>query len=242
MAKRFTSTEAGNEDGETAGPFASFTDLLAGVVLIFVIMVVLLALSQGVDKIKAFPDLPESKTGGGNVTFDPNAKGGVGNTPVIRFDKASRMLFGPQSAELTEIGRSEIDKVLPRVAKVVRDSQANQITIVGSTSPTFRSPKLAAINHADASDSNIDLSALRAIALVHYLAKKGVPYRCMVAEARGFSRTTLPESDDILSGVAKRNIGGIEEKYKDERAVEIFVDRTKSTCTSDRLQKALPAE
>ncbi len=110
-----------------------------------------------------------------------------------RFIFESDILFGSCSATLGALGKIELDKLASALLDIQGDipSEVNWVLRVDG--------------HADASplgpscqvlfDSNLDLSAQRAIAVVQYLDSRGVPARRLLATGSG-------SSSPIVSGVS----------------------------------------
>ena len=100
-----------------------------------------------------------------------------------RFIFESDILFGSCSATLADAGKTELNKLASALLDIQDDipSEVNWILRVDG--------------HADASplgpsclqrfDSNLDLSAQRAISVVEYLKSQGVPARRMMATGSG---------------------------------------------------------
>jgi flagellar motor protein MotB len=181
---------------------------------------------------KAEQDLVEERRRFAELQHAMNARG-EGNTPVIRLEAGKSSLFGINEVSLLPAAREQIRRGLPALLRAARDRQANQIAVFGASSPEPRPAASNVARSADAADSNIDLSATRALAVAHFLASLGVPYRCMVASGLGTTRTALnPNLDRAPAGTS-----GL---YVDERRVDLFAEfDPASTCPTEKLEHAL---
>jgi len=217
------------------GPYESFVDLLVGILLIFLILVVTLALLVGAGGEGGDND---GRGFGGDepgMAFDGEEEGGgLGNQRIFRFDTGLESLFDPGAFELTLAGRRSLEVQLSALFEGVLETRANTIRIIGSTSPSRRAGNRAIANRRDASDSNIDLSALRAAAVAHFLhSRAGVPYRCMIIVGQGTNHTALDWDD-------QRSNRELERAFGDERSIEIFIERTdESSCDHERLSATM---
>ena len=110
----------------------------------------------------------------------------LGNRPDIRivgdrFVLQSELLFDVDKAELKPEARTEIDKI------------ANALLEIGSKIPADIAWVMRVVGHTDIRPtgttgqfkSNWDLSSARAIAVVQYLASKGIPSQRLVAAGFG---------------------------------------------------------
>lgn len=102
-----------------------------------------------------------------------------------RFIFESDILFGSCSATLGEAGKVELDKLAAALLDIQGDipTEVNWVLRVdGHADSTPLGPSCAALF-----DSNLDLSAQRAIAVVEYLKSRGVPERRLLATGSGSS-------------------------------------------------------
>lgn len=174
------------------------------------------------------------------LTEAQRAPAGAGNLPIVRFSNNDRQLFGVDNATLTTVGRSELMARVSEMARLAEQRLPNQITIVGMTSPTPRPGSRALANPSDARDSNLDLSAQRALAIAHFFHSIGIPYRCMVVHGNGFSGTALPPAEDArLPRMRADEMARIEERYANERVVEVYFSQTRSGCSAASLAESL---
>lgn len=102
-----------------------------------------------------------------------------------RFIFESDILFGSCSATLGEAGKVELDKLAAALLDIQGDipTEVNWVLRVdGHADSTPLGPSCAALF-----DSNLDLSAQRAIAVVEYLKSRGVAERRLLATGSGSS-------------------------------------------------------
>ncbi|NNE40948.1 MAG: peptidoglycan -binding protein [Marinicaulis sp.] len=127
-----------------------------------------------------------------------------------RFIFESDILFGSCSATLGEAGKLELNKLASALLDIQGDipTEVNWVLRVdGHADPSPLGPSCAA-----RFDSNLDLSAQRAISVVQYLDAQGVPGRRLLATGSGstsplvsgFSNTALAQNRRIEFKLTER--------------------------------------
>jgi outer membrane protein OmpA-like peptidoglycan-associated protein len=160
---------------------------------------------------------------------------------VLKGQDAS--FFLKDSAELRPPAQMQIEAGRVSIARVVLESGANFLEIRGYASPE------------PPADRDLSLSAERAIAVLRYLRRLGVPDNCMSVSGMGRGRSSLlydlylkrdqantVQSWDGMFGSAQGDKlrGRLEDALADERRVEIVaVADPAAKCTNDELLHAL---
>lgn len=87
--------------------------------------------------------------------------------------------------QLSEPGKAAIIRQIGGSLELLSSSTANMLLIEGHASPEPNR------REGSPSDVNLDLSALRAASVAHFLNEKGVPYACMAVVGHGRARSKL---------------------------------------------------
>lgn len=145
-----------------------------------------------------------------------------GTRSVITLGTRGVSIFPVGGWDLSFSARQALVEAMPEILDLVEENEANRISVVGTTSASPRSPNLALANLEDAEDSNVDLSALRALSVVHALRNLGVPYACMIVE-----------------GSVSPSFGLNSREVADQRTAALSVEIAEGGCSHRRLRNAL---
>ena len=127
---------------------------------------------------------------GGDITFDPKTG---------RWTVAGDLLFASGSFKLTSRGQEAIRKIAQMYG-----SKSNHFKIVGHTD---RDPiKKASTRQNLHFDSNLELSAIRAVSVASELGKSGIAINRMFVEGKGNSEPVAPNDHNAANKKKNRRV------------------------------------
>ncbi|MBU2582602.1 MAG: OmpA family protein [Alphaproteobacteria bacterium] len=134
--------------------------------------------------------------------------------------------FAKGSAQLTPAGESQIRKLLKLSIARLASADVNLLQIEGHASPEPNQRKEVL------GDANVELSALRAASVAHYLNKLGMPYACVAVIGHGRARSRLIKR--ITGGGGNEAMSQWDQLFEDAKFRNDLQTRFSNSLRADR--------
>lgn len=173
---RSTKNQLDSEPGFTPGPGMDLIFSLLAVILVVLIIGSLLAKSE-INWLRA-----QLRAAG--IEDQRTDRFANKTAPKNVWEFSQDYIFEKNQAVLNDQGERILSQKAKEIRAMLGPSKANHIQVVGHASPEkvayFAGQKTTVF------DRNLDLSAMRSLAVAHFLSQHGIPYNCM--SITGFGR------------------------------------------------------